>query len=148
MIFNIVVDAVVQAVLEVVCSSHESQHGMGYAAGERKLFFYADGGRIVGREHGWVHDALAVTVAMLCRIGLEANLEKTKAMVCTPKFIWEKWGETAYKQRATGEGETFRERKKTRMNFTKYGVTVVASYLKTHMAQIHVICTPPDKGGR
>ena len=102
MIFNIVVDAVVQAVLEVICRSHESQHGMELAAGERNLVFYADDVRIVGQAHEWVHGALEVTVAMLCRMGLEDNLEKTKAMVCTPRFIWGKWGETAYKQRETG----------------------------------------------
>ena len=52
----------------------------------------------MGRDHEWVHGALAVTVAMFCRMGLEDNLEKTKAMVCKPGFIWGKWGETAYKR--------------------------------------------------
>ena len=50
-IFNIVVDAVVQAVLEEVCSPREAQHGMGWEAGARNLVFYADGGRMAGRDH-------------------------------------------------------------------------------------------------
>ena len=54
-------------------------------------------------------------------------------MVCTPRFIWGKWGELAYKMRATGEGATSRERKKTRVSCTVCGVTAKASYLKTHM---------------
>ena len=33
---------------------------------------------------------------------------KPKAMVCTPGFIWRKWGELEYKQQVTGEGESFR----------------------------------------
>ena len=55
------------------------------------------------------------------------NLDKTKAMVCTPRFIWGKWGELAYKICATGEGEIFREQKKTRVSCATCGVTVAAS---------------------
>ena len=39
MIFNIVVNAVVWAVLDVVCGTQEAQHGLGWAAGERNLVF-------------------------------------------------------------------------------------------------------------
>ena len=49
MILNIVVDAVVRAVLEAVCSPQEAHHGMGWEVGERNLVFYADDGRVVGR---------------------------------------------------------------------------------------------------
>ena len=63
-ILNIVVDAVVQAVLEDVCSLQEAQHGMGWAAGEINIVFYADYGRIVGRDHEWLQEDLTVTVAM------------------------------------------------------------------------------------
>ena len=87
MIFNIMVDAVVRAVLDVVYGPHEVQHGLGWAAGERNLVFYADDGRISGRDYQWVHYALALMVAMFCRIGLETNLKKIKSMVCTPGFI-------------------------------------------------------------
>ena len=47
-IFNIVVDAVVRAVLEVVCGTQEARNGMGWTAGERNLVFYTDGGQILG----------------------------------------------------------------------------------------------------
>ena len=43
--------------------------------------------RIAGRYHDWVQDVLIVAVAMFHKMGLNANLEKTKAVVCTPKFI-------------------------------------------------------------
>ena len=39
MIFNIVVDAVVRAVLDVVCGPQEALHGLGWAAGERNVVF-------------------------------------------------------------------------------------------------------------
>ena len=97
MIFNIVVDAVLQAVREVVCCPQEAQHGMELAAGERNLMFYSDDKRIAGRYQEWVQDALTVTVAMFRRMGIYDYLKNTKAMVFTPEFIWEKWGYMAYK---------------------------------------------------
>ena len=87
-----------------------------------------------------------MTVTMFRQMGLEKNLEKAKAMVCTPGFIWGKWGELAYKRKATGGRETFRERKKTRVSQTVCGVTVVASYLNTHMSRSHGICVPQTRG--
>ena len=74
MIFNIVVDVVVLAVLEEVCSPQEAHHGMGWAVGERNLVFYADDRSIVGRYHKWVQDALTVTVSMFRRMALKNNL--------------------------------------------------------------------------
>ena len=67
-----------------------------------------------------------VTVAMFRSMGLDSNLNKTKALVCTPGFIWEKWWKTAYNQQATEEGVTFRESKRTRTIFTECSVTVAA----------------------
>ena len=114
----------VWAVLEEVCIPQEAQHGMGWATGERNIVFYADDGRIAGRDHEWVQDALTVTVSMRQWMGMEKNPEKTKAVVCNPGFIWGKWVELAEKRRAMGEGATFRERKKTRVICSACGVTV------------------------
>ena len=52
-----------------------------------------------------------VTLAIIRRVGLDINLEKTKAMVYIPGYIWGKWSKAAYKCRATMEGVTFMERK-------------------------------------
>ena len=55
-------------------------------------------------------------------------------------------GEVAYKRRSTGEGSTFRNRKKTRVRFSACGLTVAASYLKVDMASSHGICIPQKRG--
>ena len=70
MIFNIVVDVMVKAVLEVVCGPQEARHGMSLAAGEQNLVFYVDDGMKVGRYHIWVQDALRVTVAIFKWVGM------------------------------------------------------------------------------
>ena len=64
--------------MEVFCGPQEARHGVGWAAGERNLIFYADDGRIGGRDHIWVKDALTVSVVMFRRMGLDMNLDKTK----------------------------------------------------------------------
>ena len=74
---------------------------------------------------------------MFRRMGLEKNLENTETLVCTPGYIWGKWSEVAYKCRATGEGETFRERNRARVSCKVCGVTVVVSFLKGHMLRQH-----------
>ena len=58
--------------------------------------------------------------------GAGDELRKTKAMVCTPGFIWGKWGELAYKRRAMREVATFRDRKKIRVSCTVCGATVAS----------------------
>ena len=102
MIFNIVVDVLVQAFLEEVCRPQEAQHGMGWEVGASNIVFWVEDGRIAGRDHEWVQNALTVTVEMFRRMELETNMEKTKVMVCTPGFIWGEVGGLAYKRRVTG----------------------------------------------
>ena len=80
MIFDIVMDVVVRAVIDVICGPQEAQHGLGWAAGEWDLIFYANDGRISGQYHKGVQDAL-FPVTMFCRMRLEKNLENTKTMV-------------------------------------------------------------------
>ena len=146
MIFNIVVDAVVRVVLNVVCGTQEAQNGLRWAAGDRNLVFYANNGWISGRDHEWVQDAMLVTVTMFRRMVLEKNIKKTKTMFCTPGFIWGKWGDQSYKQQATGEGATFQERKRLQVSFTKCRVTIAQPSLKQHMTNQHGICVPQTRG--
>ena len=87
MLFNIVVDTVVQAVMTEVCGPKEAHHRMGRTEGERNLVFYADNSRIAGRYSDWVQEELAIPVDMFIRVGLETNLDKTKEVVFTPRFI-------------------------------------------------------------
>ena len=78
-------------------------------------------------------------VRMFDRVGLQTNLNNTKAVICTPGFIWGQQGAEAYKKRATGEVPTFRERKKTRVSCDECGETMAASSLRHHMERAHGI---------
>ena len=46
----------------MVCRPQEAQHGLGWAAGEINLIFYANYGTIAGRYPEWVQYALSVMV--------------------------------------------------------------------------------------
>ena len=68
-------------------------------------------------------------VRMFERVCLQTNLGKTKAMICTPGFIWGQHGAEAYKRRALGEGQNFRESKGTRVSCEVCGGTMAASLM-------------------
>ena len=106
-------------------------------AGEHSSVFYADNGRIAGRNPIWVQTKLTAVVRMFDRVELIQNLGKTKAMVCTPGFIWGQQRTFFYKRRAMGEGDTFWDRKKTRVICTEYGGEMVVSSLCPHMERTH-----------
>ena len=86
-IFNIVVDIVVRVVLTEVCGPQEAHHGFGWAAGEHKIVFCADGGGIAGYNPIWFQTTLTAMVRIFKMLVLLKNIGKTKSMVCTPGFI-------------------------------------------------------------
>ena len=97
---------------------------MGWAAGDQDIIFYADYGRFIGRNPIWVQGTLPTLVRMFGWVGLCTKLGKTKSMTCTPRLIWGQLGKGVYKRRATNEGDTFRERKRTRLSRNNCGRTM------------------------
>ena len=91
-IFNIVVCVLVWAMLLEVCASQEAQHGLRWAAGEQEILFYADDGRITGRNPIWIQGMLTKILRIFERMGLYTNVGNTKCMKCMPGFIWSKIG--------------------------------------------------------
>ena len=74
----------VRAVLLEVCGPQEAQHGLGWTVGEHNIVLYVDDGHIVGRNPIWIQTTLTTVVRIFEIVGLQKNLCKTKAMVCTP----------------------------------------------------------------
>ena len=86
-LFNIIVDAVVRATLQEICVPQEAQHGFWCLAGEHNICFYEDDGLIERQDTIWVQAALTKMVIMFERVGLQMNLNKTKAVICMPGLI-------------------------------------------------------------
>ena len=91
-LFNIIVDALVRATLQEICVPQEAQHGFWWLAGYHTICFYEDDVQIARQDTIWVQAALTKMVIMFERVGLQMNLNKTKAVVCTPVLIWRKQG--------------------------------------------------------
>ena len=89
-LFNIIVDAVVRATLQEICGPQEAQHGFDWLVGEHNICFYTDDGQISGRFTIWVQTSLKTMVRIFYKVGLQTNLNKTKAVICTTGLIWEK----------------------------------------------------------
>ena len=119
---------------------------MGWAAGEHNIVVYKKDGRISGHNAILVHMTLMVVVRIFYRVGLKTNLGNTKAMVCTPSFIWGKQGSAAYNQRVAGEGDTSREQNKTRVSCEECGRLMAASSLCHHMETAHGISMKRTQG--
>ena len=132
-IFNIILDTVIRTTLQEICGHQEAQHGFGWSAGEHNICFYADDGWIAGRDPIWVHTALTKMVRIFERVRFQTNLNITKGMICTPRFIWGQQGAEAYKWRSTRDGPSFRESKRTRVSCEEYGETMAAYSLRHHM---------------
>ena len=77
--------------------------------------------------------ALTKMVRMFERVVFQTNLNYTMAVICMLGLIWGQHGAEAYKRRATGEGPTFRESKRTRILCEECGETMSAYFMRHHM---------------
>ena len=103
---------------------------MVWAVGEQNIVFYSNDNLIAGRNTIWVQTTLKAVVRIFDRLGLHKNLYKTKVIICNLGFISSKQGVALYKLKATGEGGTFREQKKTRVSCEECGTAIKALLLR------------------
>ena len=73
-------------------------------------------------------------------------MSKTQSMVCTRRLISGQQGVEAYNQRATGEGPTFQESKRTRVSCEECGVKMDSSSLQHHTESSHGMVLPQIMG--
>ena len=86
-ILNILVDAVIRAMLLEFWGTQEVQPGLVWAVGDHNIVLYADDAHIAGRKPIWIQTTLTAMVRMFDRVGLQTNLGNNKAMVFTPGFV-------------------------------------------------------------
>ena len=71
-------------------------------------------------------------VGLFDQVGLNTNTGKTVSMTCRPCTAAGNQSEEAYGRKMTGEGLTFRERKRERVECRDFGKEVVAGSLDSH----------------
>ena len=108
---NVVVDNVVWYWLSVIVEYSAFIHdGMGHAVGSIVGVLYADDGLIGSQDTEWIVGGISILIGLFRRIGLMANVAKSKNMTCQPGTIRSGMSEEAVGWRSTGRGTIYRER--------------------------------------
>ena len=114
-IFNVVVDAVVCHCVTLVMTEAKKRGERGNKGRHQAALFYTDYGMVASSDPFCLQWAFDTLVSMFERVGLRNNAEKTVSMVCRPCQAAGTQSEAAYERRMTGEGPTYRERHKGRV---------------------------------
>jgi hypothetical protein len=87
-LFNIVVNAVVQEWMQLMCKTINNAEG-NLAECKAGLFavFYIDDGYIASRNAEFLQEALTILVKTFKHVSFATNTKKTQAMICTPNRI-------------------------------------------------------------
>ena len=80
------------------------QSGLGHAFGRRLGIFYAYDGVMGSQDPEWLQGALNILIRLLLRIGLAANVAKSKTMTCQLGAIRSGVLEEAFGWSSTGKG--------------------------------------------
>ena len=142
--FNVLVDAIVRYWLfRTLADGSERTTGFGVSVKERLCAFYADDGLLAARDATWLQSAFDVLVGLFERVGLQTNTLKTKTMTCLPGYISGSLSDAAYKRRMTGEGDSYRARKRARINCPQCGKEMAHGSLPQHLLTQHGMIEDP-----
>ncbi len=88
-LFNIVVDAVVQEWMRLMCTAIDDADGnlAKCIAGLFVVFYIDKNGYKASRDAEFLQEALDILVETFKRVGLATNMKKTQAMICMPSKI-------------------------------------------------------------
>ena len=131
-IFNVVVDAVVRHWIMIAVTEAEKRGERGLEGRHKAALFYADDGMLALSDPQWLQWAFSQLLGLFDRVGLNTNSGRTVSMTCRPCNTTRNRSEEAYGRIMTGEGPTFRERKRDRVTCGDCGKEVAAGSLDSH----------------
>jgi len=110
------------------------------------LIFYADDGRLAGFCTGELQRGLDLLKELFARIGLEFNVDKTKAMIAIGAAPSSWQSPEAYKRRCDHSLPSYRERKLAKVSCSQPGCgkSLSNQCLPTHMREVHGIIPSPE----
>ena len=136
-IFNVVVDAVVCHWVTLAVEEAEKRGERGEEGRHQASLFYADDGMVAFSDPHWLQWVFNALVGLFERVGLRTNVGKTVSMTCRPCTAAGNQSEVAYGRKMTGEGPTYRERLKERVECGDCGKEMVAGSLESHRMLQH-----------
>ena len=136
-IFNVVVDAVVRNWVTMVIASAEERGERGHEGRHKAALFYADDGMVAFPDSCCLQGAFNTLVGLFDRVGLRTNVRKTVSVVCLPCQAAGNQSEAAYGIQITGEGPTYRECHKGRVNCRECGEEMTLGSMAINMMTQH-----------
>ena len=86
----------------------------------------------------WIQGAFNVLVGLFDRVGLQKNVGKTVSMVCHPcQATSGKITKAAYGNRLTGEGKSYKEQQRDRMECAECGEQLEVGSMLSHLMTRH-----------
>ena len=131
-IFNVVVDAVVRHWVTLEVEEAEKRGERGKEGRHQADLFYADNGMVAPYDPRWLQWAFNALVGLFERVGLCTNVGKTVSMTCRPYPAAGNQSEVAYGRKMTGEGPTYCERQKERVECGECGKGMATGSLEVH----------------
>ena len=136
-IFNVVVDVVLNHWVYVMVEVAEDWGKCGQEGRHHNALFCADDGMVASLDPRWLQGTFSTLVGLFDRLGLRTNVGKTVVMVCRPCRGWGTQSEVVYRRRMTGEGPSYRERQKGRVQCNECGEEMTIGSILGHMRAQH-----------
>ena len=136
-IFNVVVDAVVRHWVTLAVTEAKTRGEQGREGRHQAALFYADDGMIASSDTQWLQWAFTQLVGLFDRVGINMNTGKTVSITCRPCKAAGNRLEEAYGRLMTGEGLTFRERKREMVECGDCVKEVASGSLDSHRMSQH-----------
>ena len=92
---------------------------------------------VASSDPRWLQWAFNALVSLSKRVGLRTNVGNMVSMTCRPCLAAGTRSEEAYVQKMTGEGPTYQERQKERVECMDCGKGVAAGFLESHRMTQH-----------
>ena len=101
--------------MSVTVEGAEERGEHGQEGRHQNSLFYTDNGMVAFSDPRWLHVAFITLVSLFDRVGLRTNVGKIVGMLCRPCQAAGTQSEVEYGRRMTGEGPSYREQKKGRV---------------------------------
>ena len=113
--------------------SVEEWSGRGKEGRHQNALFYADDGMVTSLEPRWLQGDFRTLVGLLDRVGINTNVRKTVGMICCPCQATGTQSDVAAGRQMMGEGPSYRERQRGRVQCTECGEEMALGLLAGHM---------------
>ena len=100
-------------------------------------FFYAEDGMVSSSDPQWVQSEFSTLVGLFDRVGMWTNYGKTVGIVFRLCQEAGTQSESAYRRRITGEGPSYRDRHKVRVQCRECGKEMATGSLAGHRTTQH-----------